>query len=100
MNVTKQQAEEVLGQVEQVQRDVRDRASYAVVGPMLRAYKEGEAPPEFEDYWDELSEFRNGIPGLIDELREQARHRVAHGEDRARLDYPEFAPFSWDLPGT
>lgn len=73
---------------------------YAVVGPMLRAYKEGQAPERFEDYWDELSAFRNAIPGVIEELRQQARRRVADGEGGASLEYPEFAPFSWDAPGS
>ena len=35
MSVTKRQAEEVLGEVREVQQTVRDRASYAVVGPIL-----------------------------------------------------------------
>jgi hypothetical protein len=78
----------------------RVAAGYAVVGPMLRAYKEGRAPDEFDDAWNELSEFRNAIPGVIEDLRREARRRVAEGETDIPLSYPEFAPFSWDAPGS
>jgi hypothetical protein len=83
------------------ERDLAGRVSegYAVVGPMLRAYKEGQAPEEFEDIWNELSEFRNAIPGVVENLRREARRRVAEGETNIPLSYPEFATFSWDAPG-
>ena len=35
MSVTRREAAEALGEVDQVQRTVRDRASYAIVGPIL-----------------------------------------------------------------
>lgn len=77
----------------------RVEEGYAVVGPMLRAYKEDLEPDGFEDRWNELSEFRAAIPDAIGKLRAEARRRVAAGDRAIRLDYPEFPPFSWQAEG-
>jgi hypothetical protein len=72
-------------------------AGYAVVGPMLEAYKAGQEDEEFEARWNEVSEFRLAIPGAIEQLRQEAARRVAAGEQGIELDYPEFPPFSWQV---
>lgn len=69
---------------------------YAVVGPLLRDYAQGNEPLEFKARWDELSAFRNAIPGAIRELREQAARGVADGEQDVELQFPEFPPLSWE----
>ena len=74
----------------------RVAAGYAVVGPMLAAYKEDKAPENFDSSWDELAGLRMAIPGAIQELRAEAERRVAAGEENIELDYPEFAPLSWE----
>jgi len=63
---------------------------------MLEAYKAGNAPNEFDASWDELSEFRNAIPGDIRDLKDEAQRRVAEGEQDIQLEYPEYPPLSWE----
>ena len=35
--------------------------AYAVIGPMLKAYKDGENPTHFEDSWNEVRDFRKRL---------------------------------------
>lgn len=67
---------------------------YAVVGPMLEAYKAGDAPDNFEASWDELRDFRTAIPGDIRELRAEAERRVSRGDDNIQLEFPEYPSLS------
>ena len=78
------------------QQAERVAAGYAVVGPMLEAYKADNAPKDFDARWDELAAFRMAIPGATGELRDEARRRVAAGEDDIELEFPEFPPLSWE----
>lgn len=71
-------------------------AAYAVIGPMLQAYKEGDPPAEFDDYWNEVRAFRMQVPGDVDELRQEARERAAAGEQHIQLSYPQYVAFSWE----
>ena len=75
---------------------VRVAAGYAVVGPMLEAYKAGNAPEDFEARWDELAGFRMAIPDDIAELRHEARRRIAAGEDDIQLEFPAYPLLSWE----
>ena len=84
-----------IDQFEQQQAE-RVAAGYAVVGPMLEAYKDGNAPDEFETSWDELAAFRMAIPGDIRELRDEAQRRVSEGEEDIQLTYPEYPLLSWE----
>ena len=84
-----------IDQFEQQQAE-RVAAGYAVVGPMLEAYKGDEAPEGFETSWDELRDFRMAIPGDIRELRDEARRRVSDGESDIQLVYPEYPLLSWE----
>jgi hypothetical protein len=92
------QLKQLYVQIDQYEQQMAERvaAGYAVVGPMLAAYKAGNAPEEFDASWDELSAFRNAIPGDVRELREEAQRRVAEGEADIELAYPEYAPLSWE----
>ena len=74
----------------------RVAAGYAVVGPMLAAYKAGNAPEDFDASWDELSDFRNAIPGDIRALRDEAQRRVSEGENDIQLQFPEYPLLSWE----
>ncbi|MDJ0814299.1 MAG: thioredoxin family protein [Woeseiaceae bacterium] len=86
--------------IDKFERQLAERvaAGYAVVGPMLAAYKDGNAPADFDARWDELSDFRNAIPDDISALRDQAQRRVAAGEEDVQLLYPEYPALSWE-PG-
>jgi hypothetical protein len=92
------QLKQLYVEIDQYEQQMAERvaAGYAVVGPMLAAYKAGNAPEEFDASWDELSAFRNAIPGDVRELREEAQRRVAEGEADIELAYPEYAPLSWE----
>jgi hypothetical protein len=74
----------------------RVAAGYTVVGPMLKQHKDGDTPRKFRASWDELRDFRTAIPGDVAELREEARQGVAEGEEVVELEYPEYAPLSWE----
>ena len=80
---------------EQIQAD-RLYAAYAVIGPMLKAYKEGQSQEHFEDYWNEVRDFRLKVALDIDALRLEARDRYASGESETKLKYPEYPGFSWE----
>ncbi len=92
------QLERLYAEIDQFEQRMADRVAvgYAVVGPMLAAYKAGNAPEEFDASWDELSVFRNAIPGAVRELRDEAQRRVAEGEQDIQLRFPEYPPLSWE----
>ena len=73
----------------------RVKVAYGVVGPMLKAYKEGDAPAEFHSRWDELSDIRSAIPQRVEALYAEADRRVAEGEVGIELEFPEYPSFSW-----
>jgi len=75
---------------------VRLYAGYAVLGPMLKAYDDGDQPALFDATWMEVRDFRYKVAADIDMLRADALAQAAAGEKDIRLDYPEYAPFSWD----
>ena len=84
-----------IDQFEQQQAD-RVAAGYAVVGPMLEAYKGDEAPEGFDASWDALSNFRMAIPDDIRRLRDEAQRRVSAGEKDIQLEFPEYPLLSWE----
>ena len=85
-------------EIDRFEAGLADRvaAGYAVVGPMLEAYKADNAPDDFDERWDELASFRSAVPGAVTRLREEAEQRVAAGEGNIQLDYPTFPPLSWE----
>jgi thiol-disulfide isomerase/thioredoxin len=90
--------QELYTEIDQFEQQMAERvaAGYAVVGPMLEAYKDGNAPEEFDASWDELSDFRNAIPGDIRALRDEAQRRVSEGENDIQLQFPEYPLRSWE----
>ena len=90
--------EQLYAEIDQFERQQAERvaAGYAVVGPMLEAYKAGNAPEEFDASWTELRDFRMAIPDDIRELRDEARRRVSAGDDDVQLVFPEYPLLSWE----
>ena len=71
-------------------------AAYAVLGPMLRAYKDGDKEAFSESHWNEVRDFRYQVPKDIDSLRSEANKRVLAGETDIELEYPVYPAFSWE----
>ena len=69
---------------------------YEVLGPLLKEHKAGNTPDDLDAKWEELYAFRSAIPGDIQDLRDEAERRVMAGEQGIKLDYPEYAPLSWE----
>lgn len=92
------QLKRLYAEIDEFEQQLADRvaAGYAVLGPMLAAYKAGNEPEAFDASWNELSGFRNSIPGAIRELREEAQRLVAAGEADIQLEFPEYPPLSWE----
>jgi len=90
--------QQLYAEIDQFEQQLAERvaASYAVVGPMLEAYKAGNEPEEFDASWDELYDFRSAIPDDVRELRDEARRRVSNGESDIQLVYPEYPLLSWE----
>ncbi len=80
---------------EQAQAERLYRA-YAVVGPMLKAYKEGDRDAFDDDLWNEVRDYRFRVPLDLEALRSEARERVAAGETGIELNYPVYPAFSWE----
>jgi len=80
---------------EQLQAE-RLYAAYAVLGPMLRAYKDGDKEAFSESHWNEVRDFRYQVPKDIDSLRSEANERVKAGQTEITLQYPQYPPFSWE----
>ena len=92
------QLRQLYAEIDQFEQQLAERvaAGYAVVGPMLAAYKAGNAPEEFDASWDELRDFRMAIPDDIRELRDEAQRRVSEGEKDIQLVFPEYPLLSWE----
>jgi len=88
----------LLGEIDSFERLQADRIydTYAVIGPLLKAYKAGEEPAHFEDYWNEVRDYRMQVPRDLDVLRAEALLRVSSGERDITLEYPEYPAFSWE----
>jgi len=71
--------------------------AYEIVGPMLKAYKEGDKDAFSEKIWNAVREYRLQVPLDIEALRSEARTRLNAGETNISLDYPVYPPFSWEL---
>ena len=89
---------QLYAEIDQFEQQLAQRvaAGYAVVGPMLEAYKAGNAPEDFDTSWKQLSNFRNAIPGGIRKLRDEAQRRVSEGEQDIQLQFPEYPLLSWE----
>jgi len=70
--------------------------AYAVLTPMLRAYKEGDKDAFSEATWNEVRDYRYQVTADLENLRSEAHKRVAAGEQDIQLTYPVYPAFSWD----
>lgn len=80
---------------EQIQAD-RLYEAYAVLGPMLRAYKNGDKDAFSDKLWSEVRKFRYKVPADVDALRAEAYERTSAGETNIKLEYPKYPAFSWE----
>ena len=89
---------ELLTEIDSFERLQANRVydAYAVIGPMLKAYKAGEEPEHFEDYWNEVRDYRMHVPRDLGALRAEALLRVSSGESDITLEYHEYPAFSWE----
>jgi hypothetical protein len=71
--------------------------AYAVLTPMIKAYKEGDEKAFSEKIWNEVRDYRFKVSEDVVVLRAEARERVAAGETDIRLSYPDYPAFSWDM---
>jgi len=88
----------LLGEIDSFERLQADRIydTYAVIGPLFKAYNSGEEPAHLEDYWNEVRDYRMQVPRDLDVLRAEALLRVSSGERYITLEYPEYPAFSWE----
>jgi thiol-disulfide isomerase/thioredoxin len=96
--VVSTQLRQLYAEIDQFEQQLAERvaAGYAVVGPMLEAYKAGNALEEFDASWNELRDFRVAIPDDIRKLRDEAQRRVSEGEKDIQLLFPEYPLLSWE----
>lgn len=80
---------------EQVQA-ARLYEAYAVLTPMLRAYKEGDKQAFSETIWNEVRDYRYQVSADVLALRAEAGERSAAGETGIKLEYPVYPAFSWE----
>ena len=86
---------EEIGVFEQAQAD-RLYQAYALLSPMLHAYKNGDKDAFVQATWDEVRDFRYLVPIDVEALQVEARERVATAETDIQLNYPVYPAFSWD----
>ena len=91
----------IMAEIDSFERQQADRLyqAYTVLGPMLKELKEGDAEKFSEETWNEVRDFRYKVPADVDALRASAFEQMAAGKTDIRLDYPEYAPFSWESEG-
>ena len=80
---------------EQTQAD-RLYLAYAILAPMLHAYKQGDKDEFSEETWNEVRDYRYQVPADVEALREEAYERVAAGEADIQLTFPVYPAFSWE----
>ena len=90
--------ERLYAEIDEFEQQLAERVAngYAVVGPMLEATDTGNKPEAFDASWDELRKFRGAIPGDVRTLRDDARRRVAAGEEDIQIQFPDYPLLSWE----
>jgi hypothetical protein len=98
MRAEQQPTGELLNEIDGFEQAQAERlySAYQIIGPMLKAYKEGDPPEQFEEYWNEVRDFRMQVALDVEALRSEAYQRVSAGENDIQLDYPEYMSFSWE----
>jgi len=72
----------------------RIQASYLVIGPMLEAYKKGEADRKFDRYWNALAKIRMQLPQTIADNK--AMIMALNAGESTELKLPEDKPLPWE----
>ena len=80
---------------EQTQAD-RLYLAYAILAPMLHAYKQGDKDEFSEETWNEVRDYRYQVSADVEALREEAYERVAAGEADIQLTFPVYPALSWE----
>lgn len=85
-------------EIDEYERQLAGRVEggYAVVGPMLKAYKDGNEADDFDAKWDELRGFRVDVPATVRKLRMEARDHVIAGDQVIELSHSMDIPLSWE----
>lgn len=75
-------------------QEKRILAGYKVLGPMLKAYKEGETNPDFDPYWNALFEVRYSLQKHIKENKQL----IAEWEQSKAVElvFPDAKPLPWE----
>jgi hypothetical protein len=96
--VPAQELQQLLTEIDVFEQQQANRLyqAYAVLAPMLEAYKNGDKDQFSEEKWTEVLQFRSKVPLDVDALRHQARQRITAGETNIKLDYPSYPAFSWE----
>lgn len=91
----------IMAEIDSFERQQADRLyqAYAILGPMLKEFKEGDAEKFSEETWNEVRDFRYKVPADVDALRASALEQMAAGKTDIRLAYPKYTPFSWETEG-
>jgi len=72
----------------------RIKSSYSVIGPMLKAYKDGKSDTNFDPYWNALAEVRMQLPKTIAE--NTAMIRALAENESAELILPPAKSLPWE----
>lgn len=88
----------VLVEIDEFEQTQADRLyqAYAILAPMLYAYKQGDKDEFSEDTWNEVRDYRYQVSADVETLREEAYERVAAGEADIQLTFPVYPAFSWE----
>lgn len=73
-------------------------AGYEIVGKMV-LMEPADRPKNMMDYWMEIRKLRFAVADDVLALKQEARQRIANGEQNVQLNFPTYAPYSWDEKG-
>jgi len=93
LSETQKQSIEKLEQF-RLNQEQRIRASYDILGPMLKRYEEKKEDKNFDDYWEALAKLRNKLPKDLKKLREQILNNTNINIES--LKFPQYAALPWE----
>ena len=90
------QQQELIQQLKSYVQEQEQRIydSYKIIGPMLDAYKQGNADEKFDAYWDALAALRSELPKTI--ATNMALIEAMTEGDQVELSIPGNTPFPWE----
>jgi hypothetical protein len=75
-------------------QELRTKASYKTIGPLLERYKDDDVDENFKPYWKALSDLRMSLPSDIKKLREQII--MSSDNEHANISFAEYSPLPWE----